>query len=309
MDMGEPTDKILALLEVINYIPPKVGIDKMTRKSLHISARINSVRDQITRLRSKCMYSNSLTFGELLGLVSKVKFLALREANLRTDLRDLNRIDKVRTLRDLIRDYLEEEVRKFKSGNRKINFQCCQKKDLPLRKLYAQVRALSESRRDQAQKFFNEINTRSSKCTLISCTGAEHDAVEVTIPDEVVIGEVLHNLAHDHDFMPDGATLVKPNGKTEMTKYSLKVNMKLGNQPFEFVIRFLPPKIGKCSSTLPKEIDNAACHSYDAIAEQLDSGDPAHNAETILKVVDARGDEVINWGAMTVTATRMRRRS
>ena len=65
---------------------------------------------------------------------------------------------------------------------------------------------------------------------------AQYDTIQVTIPNEAISKDVLRDLTFYNHFMKDGATLVKPNGKTEMTKYALKVNMRFGNEPFEFIM-------------------------------------------------------------------------
>ena len=169
------------------------------------------------------------------------------------------------------------------------------KEDLPQRHWRTQARQFLERRRNHAQNFFNEIND-SPSFKYTSTTKAQYDTIQVTIPNEAVSKDVLRDLTFYNHFMKDGATLVKPNGKTEMTKYALKVNMRFGNEPFEFIMT--PGREWEIFIGFTKKIDASVSHSYDGIIKQLDSGDPVQNAESILKVINARGDEAIDWGTM-----------
>ena len=210
---------------------------------------------------------------------------------------------KIDDLADSARRQIDEAGTARKSGNanlcrqkRMIGAPGCKRnlkpEELPERHLDAQNRQLSEPRRSEAQNFFNEMKDSQKRIKQEMANGGEIDAIQFEIPGQDVTKNVLHKLAYYHEFMDDAMT---GTGKSP-----LKVNMKIGGEPFEFVMT--PSRDRQIYIGFTKKTNDLK-HSYHEIAKKLDSDDPLEmqrNARVVLRAIDAPGGQTIDWEHMTL---------
>ena len=180
------------------------------------------------------------------------------------------------------------------------------------RYLSEQAKTLAEDgkRRAAAQNRFNEINGSPTRFSQ-GGDGFVYDGIAYKMPDNVATKDLLHELAYYHDYIKDGATIRKPArtytnkkgveihkpAETLTGKYALKVDMKFGDEPFEFIMFDSSKAERQIFINFPGKTDFE--HTYEHIIKVLSEGNPQQNAATILKMIEAPGNRKIDWGAMS----------
>jgi hypothetical protein len=183
-----------------------------------------------------------------------------------------------------------DDVKPLCRRKRMISNSLCPEKKL----LNAQERAIA--RRGEAKNLFDEILALPDESHFnyqykVTYKGQKAtssiSAIRYQAPDNKKLKDLLHDLQHYHDNIPDGGTLVKASGATEPSKFALQVDVKIGGEPFEFVL--IPSRDRQIFVSFSNKIDDAVSHSYDGIIKQLD--DVAHpeltreHARTILVTI------------------------
>ena len=152
----------------------------------------------------------------------------------------------------------------------------------------------SVPRRRHAQEFFDKVNA-VEEIEPIRLGDMEVDTIPYTIPDGARTKDVLQDLTYYHSYMERRKTKLMP----------LKVNMKIGNEPIEFVLTPGAPRqikiYFKKFRDEGRRIEYRAT-TYNEIIRKLDSRNPAitrRNAWLTLNVIYKNTDATDVWKRMT----------